>query len=364
MATTTENGVIKPAKPKIDLSKLPPLESAADFMKRNVPPLQHIIEGIATEGVGLLAAREKTGKSWLCYQAGEAVASGGLFLGHKTMRGACLYFDFENPEPVRQERLKIMFPQGIPDNLFFINPPPESDPWIIGEGFEDVLSFYLDQRPDTKLVVLDTLDIVADDQKRNEAPKKHAYRNIRKLKAIAQAKHICIICVMHFRKTYDPDDFMSNISGSNGWAAAADYAIGITKKRGETDAVFQTDGRTCKGVELSITQDTKNMKWTLQGPLEEMMERRRVEGFRQSEITKAVIALVKSGKGKWSGTSQDIIKLSNSPFDDDIRPINASAKYVTAFIRGTTDLFYKECFIKINDRNANNSSTTYWDMQM
>ena len=106
------------------------------------------------------------------------------------------------------------------------------------------------------------------------------------------------------------------------------------------------------------------MRWSQQGTLEQMLERKRAEGFRQNDITKAVVALVQSGNGKWSGTSKDIITASQSPFDDDISPISASAKAVTDYIRGTTDLFYKEFFIKVTDRNANNNATALWNMQM
>ena len=357
MSTTTDGGAIMPSKSKIDLSKLPPLESAATFVKRNINPLQHIVKDIITEGVGILAAREKAGKSWFCYQLGACVANGKPFLGHQVQMGSVLYFDFENPEPVRQERLKLMFPDGTPENLFFISAPTETDPWIIGDGFEEVLSYYLEQKPDTKLVVIDVLDTIADDQKRSESPKRHAYRNIRALKAIAQKQHIAIICVMHFRKMVDPDDFLSNISGSNGWAAAADFAGGISKKRGEMDAVFQTDGRTCRGVELAITQEPETMRWKLQGTLEEQMERKRIEEFEANAITKAVVKAVEDNNGKWTGTSD---ALKGTTIFDQGEALPMTARAITAFIRGTTDLFYTVYGISIIDKNANNSKTSEW----
>lgn len=388
MATTTEKGTIKPLKRKIDFSKLPPLESAADIAEMNITPLQHIVDGIITEGVGLLAAREKSGKSWFCYQLGQCVAEGKPFLGHPVTKGTCIYFDFENERPVRQQRIKVMFPDGKPKDLLFVNPnqqedeepeeveqanakkpdpeePEDIEPILIGDGFEEVLNYYLDQRNDTKLVIIDVLDIIADDQRKNEAPKKHAYRNISRLKRIARKRHIAIICVMHFRKYVDPDDFMANISGSNGWSAAADYAMGITRKRGEANAVFQTDGRTCRGVEMSITQDEQTMRWKQLGSLEEMLAQKRIDDFKKHDVTRTIVAVVKANNGKWAGTS-DALKgctlFETDENGEEFPKIALSAKAVTAFIRGNLDLFKSEYGISIHDKNQNNNKTSEWVM--
>lgn len=354
MPTTTENGVIRP-KPKVDLTRIPPLESAADFLERDIPPLKHIVRGLGiTEGVGLVGAREKVGKTWWCYQLGYCVASGEPFLGYRTTKGSVLYFDYETSEPVRKERLRIMFPNEVPENLYFINSLPD---WTIGEGFEEILSHYLEQVKDPKLVIIDVLDLAADEKKRTETDKKHAYRNISALKPIAEEKHIAILGVTHFRKQRDEEDFLSNFSGTNGWVAAADYAIGIERKRGEADAALKTNGRTAKSIEIGITQDSDSMMWKPQGTLEEVIERKQIAGFKANDITKAVIEAVKAGNGRWEGTSE-ILK-AEVMFDQDKRLLETPSA-ITRYIRRTSELYRKVYNMTVIDRNEGNTKGAYW----
>lgn len=334
---------------------VPKLESAADFIKRDIPPLKHIVDGLVTEGVGILAGTQKTGKSWLCYQLAECVAAGKRFLGRKTTRGSALYFDLEQAEQLRQERLKIMMPEP-PGNLYFINTAS-----VIGDGFEQQLEGYLKQVPDTQLVIVDVLDVIADDLKRNEAPKRHAYRNISALKQIATKRHIAIICVMHFRKMQDKDDFMVNISGSNGWVAAADFAIGITRKRGESSATLQSDGRTTRGMSMQIMQDDKSMKWQEIGSTEDVIQQKRLQVFRQHAITQCLVKAVKDGGGHWEGSAGG---LKGTAVFEQGGSLAESAIAISKFIKNNTDLFQKEYHIRVIDRNENSSKGAFFAADM
>lgn len=334
---------------------VPKLESAADFIKRDIPPLKHIVDGLVTEGVGILAGTQKTGKSWLCYQLAECVAAGKRFLGKKTTRGSALYFDLEQAEQLRQERLKIIMPEP-PGNLYFINSAS-----VIGDGFEQQLEGYLMQVPDTQLVIVDVLDVIADDLKRNEAPKRHAYRNISALKQIATKRHIAIICVMHFRKMQDKDDFMVNISGSNGWVAAADFAIGITRKRGESSATLQSDGRTTRGMSMQIMQDDKSMKWQEIGSTEDVIQQKRLQVFRQHAITQCLVKAVKDGGGHWEGSAGG---LKGTAVFEQGGSLAETAIAISKFIKNNTDLFQKEYHIRIIDRNENSSKGAFFAADM
>lgn len=331
--------------------EVPRLESAAEFMKRDIPPLKHIVDGLMTEGVGLLAAMQKMGKTWMCYQLAGCVASGRPFLGREVSKGSVLYFDLEQAEQLRRERLRIMMPEP-PESLYFINRAP-----IIGEGFETALNGYLDAIPDTQLVIIDVMDMVADDQKRNESPKKHAYRNISALKQIARERHIAIICVMHFRKMTDPDDFMSNISGSNGWAAAADYAIGITRKRGEAEAVLQTDGRTAKSVSLQIEQDEKAMTWSVIGNAAEVEERKKLREFENHPITQKLVRAVSDGGGHWEGTPGGL--KGTAVFEQDSF-LSESAIAIGKHLKKYAIQFQSVYQIRIIDVNEGNSKGAYF----
>lgn len=334
---------------------LPVLESAADFMRRDIPPLKHIVKGLITEGVGIVAAAQKMGKTWFCLQLAGAVAQGRPFLGRETSKGSVIYFDLEQAEQLRQERLRILMPEGAPENLYLASEAP-----AIGDGFEAMLRSYLQQVAGVQLVIIDVMDMVADDQKKNEAPKKHAYRNISALKPIARDFHIAILCVMHFRKVKDKDDYMSNVSGSNGWTAAADYCLGIDRKRGEKGAALQSDGRTAKAVSMRIVQDEVTMSWRAEGSLEEIQRRREKADFESHAITRAVIAAVDEGGGQWTGTSVQLLASNIFSGSGDVAE---TARGITGYINNHLELFRRLLQIEIYNRNERNNKTAEWVMR-
>ena len=65
-----------------------------------------VVPGLLPVGLTLLAGRPKLGKSWLALQMTQAVATGGMFLGKRVERGACLYLALEDPPRRLAERMK------------------------------------------------------------------------------------------------------------------------------------------------------------------------------------------------------------------------------------------------------------------
>lgn len=59
--------------------------SAADLIQIEFPPTAWIVRDVLPEGVTLLAGKPKKGKSWLALALAEAVASGGVALGNKSV---------------------------------------------------------------------------------------------------------------------------------------------------------------------------------------------------------------------------------------------------------------------------------------
>jgi AAA domain-containing protein len=66
---------------------LPAMVSAADLYKRDLRDLRPLLQGLAWDGLRMLIARPKAGKSWLTLQAAIHIAGGVLFraLPHLTM---------------------------------------------------------------------------------------------------------------------------------------------------------------------------------------------------------------------------------------------------------------------------------------
>ena len=94
-------------------------------------------------------------------------------------------------------------------------------------GLEQQIEQFLTDHPDTKLVVIDTLQRV-----RSAGSDSNLYANdyqdIGLLKKLADKRHIAILLIHHLRKLHD-DDPMNMISGSTGLSGAADSTFVLQK---------------------------------------------------------------------------------------------------------------------------------------
>jgi hypothetical protein len=82
-------------------------------------PLEYAVDGIIPEGLGLLVAPPKKGKSWLVGNVGLAVASGGLALGAiRVIQRPVLYLALEDGHKRLQNRFRRMLADGpIPEGI-------------------------------------------------------------------------------------------------------------------------------------------------------------------------------------------------------------------------------------------------------
>lgn len=331
----------------------PKPESAAALLRRDIEPIRKYADELIYEGVGILAAREKVGKSWFINEAGICIARGEPFLGHQTERTNVLIFDLETSEAIRKDRLqKQLNGESPPEGLFHVGGMFPN----IGDGFEQMLTQYIEEYK-IGVVFIDVLDLVVSEMKRTESLKRHAYQNITALKNIARSKHVAIIGVTHNRKMQDPDDFLSNIGGSSGWAAASDYAIGISAKPGEEQATLQTNGRVAAAIEEVIVLDRDCMRWKLEGNREEVLNRKREQEFEGNPITRAIVQVIENNGGLWQGTAS---ALKGETIFSDMEELQETPNAITKYIAAHTDLFYKRYFLKIVDINANNSKGAVW----
>ena len=69
--------------------------SAQELMEADLPPQKDVVDGLISQGVTILSAQPKTGKSWFCLQLAKAVAQGEMFLGRATEQGRVIYIDTE-----------------------------------------------------------------------------------------------------------------------------------------------------------------------------------------------------------------------------------------------------------------------------
>ena len=118
-----------------------------------------IIEGLLHTGVYLLSGSPKVGKSFFMLQMAYHVSMGLPLWGHTVRKGAVLYLALEDDYQRLQARLDRMY--GVDD--------PASDLHLatcahkLGEGLEEQLKGFLREHPGTRLIIVDVLKMIRDD---------------------------------------------------------------------------------------------------------------------------------------------------------------------------------------------------------
>lgn len=79
--------------------------TAQQIMDGNSSKLTTIIPGFVSQGVTLLVAKQKVGKSFLCLQMGLQVAGGGKIFGMDVQAQDVLYLALEDTRELMKERL-------------------------------------------------------------------------------------------------------------------------------------------------------------------------------------------------------------------------------------------------------------------
>lgn len=99
----------------------------------------------------------------------------------------------------------------------------------LGKGLEQQLQAFIEDYPDVRLIIIDTLQRIRDDGGDVYNYGKD-YEIIQKIKAISDDRNICILMVHHTRKKQASDKF-DMISGTNGLFGAADGAMILTDRK-------------------------------------------------------------------------------------------------------------------------------------
>lgn len=262
-----------------------------DHVFPSKPP---VVEGLLYPGVYLFVGAPKVGKSFLMAQLAYHVSMGLPLWGYEVRRGAVLYLALEDDYPRLQERLYRMFGADSAGGLFL-----SVSAHTLGDGLEKQLEGFVQEHPDTRLIIIDTLQKIreAGDERYSYASD---YEVITKLKRFADASGVCVLLVHHTRKQ-QADDRFDKISGTNGLMGAADGAILLQKeRRTDSTATLDISGRDLQDQRLYLKRDEERLVWEL--------ERRETELHKEppDPVLEAVAALVTAERPEWNGTATDL----------------------------------------------------------
>jgi len=245
--------------------------SAIELMQKEYEPIRWTVPGLIPEGLILLAGKPKVGKSWLALHLCHAVAfeSGGFALGQVEVEpGKAVYYGLEDSERRLQERLKgISCGLPIPGNLFISNHLERLD----AGGLEEIEAF-IEENPETRLVVIDTLARVKPRSRRNTDAYETDTEIMGGLQTLAMRHGITVLVVHHMRKNVkDADDVFDGVLGSTGLTGTADATILVQRGRQSKEIVTHITGRDVEEQQLSVSFDLSDrVPFNLMGTTEEV----------------------------------------------------------------------------------------------
>jgi len=255
-----------------------------------------IVDGLLYAGTYLFVGAPKVGKSFFMAQLAYHVSMGIKLWDYEVKKGTVLYLALEDTEKRLQERLFRMFGTDSAENLHFTI-------WAkqLGSGLDEQLQRFVNEHPDTKLIIIDTLQKV-----REAGGDKFSYANdyeiVGKLKRFADKNHICILLVHHTRKQQAEDKF-DMISGTNGLLGAADGAFLLQKEKRTSDvATLDVSGRDQQDQRLHLRRDADRLIWQFEKAETELWK------APPDPLLDAVAALVTPEQSAWSGTATELVE--------------------------------------------------------
>lgn len=257
-----------------------------------------IIDGLLYPGTFLFVGAPKVGKSFLMAQLAYHISIGADLWGYAVNKGTVLYLALEDTPKRLQGRMFRMFGENSTNNLHFTTGGAKQ----IGCGLDEQLRGFVQKHPDTKLIIIDTLQKV-----REAGGDKFSYANdyelVGKLKQFADSNHLCLLLVHHTRKQ-QADDKFDMISGTNGLLGAADGAFLLQKeKRTDNRATLDISGRDQQDQRLYLTKDIDRLIWQL--------EKAETEPWKEppDPILDAVASLLTDEKPSWRGTPTELVEV-------------------------------------------------------
>lgn len=148
-----------------------------------------LIDGLLYQGTYLFVGSPKVGKSFMMAQLAYHISTGTPLWNYRVRNATVLYFALEDDYPRLQRRLYHMFGADGTDNLYFA-----TESKTVNGGLEDQIRGFIQEHPDTGLIIIDTLKRV-----RETGGADYSYGSdydvVAKLKALADSYKVTMLIV-------------------------------------------------------------------------------------------------------------------------------------------------------------------------
>lgn len=267
------------------------LNQLYDSVYQGRPP---VIDGLLCAGTYLFAGAPKVGKSFFMAQLAYHVSTGLKLWDYEVHQGTVLYLALEDDYQRLQERMFRMFGVEGTDKLHFAVYAKQ-----LGNGLDEQLKLFVEEHPDTKLIIIDTLQKIrelggeaysyADD-----------YQIVSRLKQFADSHGVCLMIVHHTRKMPASDKF-EMISGTTGLLGSADGAFVLQKeKRTDDTATLDVVGRDQPDQRLYLRKDEERLVWCL------VKAERELHKEPPDPLLEEIASLITADRPVWHGSASEL----------------------------------------------------------
>lgn len=229
------------------------------LMEAEFPPIKYVIPGIIPEGLSVLVAAPKVGKSWLVLALAINLSTGTKALGHIEVGEPrpVLYLALEDGKARLQSRLRHM--ELSVSNLleFSVN--------LNGQDPVEVIRDWIASKDGLDpIVILDTLGKVMPTATGQTTQYGHEYKVMSGLKQACDAFPGSALIIVHHTRKQDSGDFLDAVSGTQGIAGAADSILVLKRDRHNNRATLQVTSRDAVEGEYSLVFQDSGL-WELDG---------------------------------------------------------------------------------------------------
>ncbi|MEU8750752.1 AAA family ATPase [Streptomyces chartreusis] len=258
----SDPGAVSAALPKRERPRT--AWTADQLMAAHFPEPKWAVPGILAEGVSVLAGPPKVGKSWLSLGLGLSVAAGGkAFDSVPVQGGPVLYLALEDTPRRLQTRMgKLLGEQSAPAGLTLVTECPP-----FPQGGTEAIAQWLERNPDARMVVIDVFAKMRGQAPQGVSAYDADYVAVGYAKRLADHYGVAVVLVHHVRKA-GSEDFLTEVSGTNGIAGAADATLVLKRARGQADGILHVTGRDVDEAEYALSFQPASGAWyLLDGPV-------------------------------------------------------------------------------------------------
>src|SRR5699024_1212142 len=249
--------------------------TAADLMARQYPPLEYVVPGVIPEGLTILVAPPKIGKSWMVLGIAKACSEGSEALGAIPVnQRPVLYLALEDGPRRLQDRLAAL---GMTDGKSSLSLRTETP----ADAALTVRALVERHYGSSPVIILDTLGMVRNVYTGNDSYQ-NDYSEMSVYKRIVSCNPGASLVVVHHTNKGAHSDFVASTSGTQGIAGAADSILTIERGRGDSEATLNVTSRDAEEGSYAIHLD--GGQWLLDGDSlaeasNEVQQRRTTDGL-------------------------------------------------------------------------------------